>query len=167
MNAQTQKDQSYYTMIAEHQELSARVLRLHSILNQHHCVQHMPTEACILINEMKNIVDTGKAQPGGLETAELDFDDALPFTDPEINTVHDFKIGETVWIPNEFARYKFIVSSNQRFEVTQIVGTDQLKVGHIDNPDIPFTFNQKCFTGHFSHFAKIEDSEHGSFAATG
>ena len=166
MNAQTQ-DQSYYTMIAEHQDISARVLRLHSILNQHHCVQHMPTEACILINEMKNIVDTGKAQPGCLETAELDFDDALPFTDPEINTVHDFKIGETVWIPNEFARYKFIVSSHQRFEVTQIVGTDQLYVCHIDNPDIPFTFNQKCFTGHFSHFAKIEDSEHGSFAATG
>ena len=166
MNAQTQ-DQSYYTMIAEHQELSARVLRLHSILNQHHCVQHMPTEAFILINEMKNIVDTSKAHPDGLETTALNFDDALPFTDPEINTVHDFKIGETVWIPNEFARYKFFVSSHQRFEVTQIVGTDQLYVCHIDNPDIPFTFNQKCFTGHFSHFAKIEDSEHGSFAATG
>ena len=166
MNAQTQ-DQSYYTMIAEHQDISARVLRLHSILNQHHCVQHMPTEACILINEMKNIVETGKAQPGGLETAELDFDDTLPFTDPEINTVHDFQVGDTVWIPDEFARYKFIVSSHQRFEVTQIVGTDQLYVCHIDNPDIPFTFNQKCFTGHFSHFAKIEDSEHGSFAATG
>ena len=166
MNAQTQ-DQSYFKMIAEHQDISARVLRLHTVLNQHPCIQHMPTEACILINEMKNIVDTGKAQPGGLETAELDFDDALPFTDPEINTVHDFKIGETVWIPNEFARYKFIVSSHQRFEVTQIVGTDQLYVCHIDNPDIPFTFNQKCFTGHFSHFAKIEDSEHGSFAATG
>ena len=166
MNAQTQ-DQSYYTMIAEHQDISARVLRLHSILNQHPCIQHMPTEACILINEMKNIVDTGKAQPGGLETAELDFDDALPFTDPEINTVHDFQVGDTVWIPDEFARYKFIVSSHQRFEVTQIVGTDQLYVCHIDNPDIPFTFNQKCFTGHFSHFAKIEDSEHGSFAATG
>ena len=167
MNAQNQKDQSFFTMIAEHQELSARVLHLHSILNQHHCVQHMPTEACILINEMKNIVDTGKAQPGGLETAELDFDDALPFTDPEINTVHDFQVGDTVWIPDVFARYKFIVSSHQRFEVTQIVGTDQLYVCHIDNPDIPFTFNQKCFTGHFSHFAKIEDSEHGSFAATG
>ena len=166
MNAQTQ-DQSYFKMIAEHQDISARVLRLHTVLNQHPCIQHMPTEACILINEMKNIVETGKAQPGGLETAELDFDDALPFTDPEINTVHDFKIGETVWIPNEFARYKFIVSSHQRFEVTQIVGTDQLYVCHIDNPDIPFTFNQKCFTGHFSHFAKIEDSEHGSFAATG
>ena len=166
MNAQTQ-DQSYFKMIAEHQDISARVLRLHTVLNQHPCIQHMPTEACILINEMKNIVDTGKAQPGGLETAELDFDDALPFTDPEINTVHDFKIGETVWIPDEFARYKFIVSSHQRFEVTQIVGTDQLYVCHIDNPDIPFTFNQKCFTGHFSHFAKIEDSEHGSFAATG
>ena len=166
MNAQSQ-DQSYYTMIAEHQELSARVLRLHSILNQHHCVQHMPTEACILVNEMKNIVDTGKAQPGGLETAELDFDVALPFTDPEINTVHDFQVGDTVWIPDEFARYKFIVSSHQRFEVKQIVGTDQLYVCHIDNPDIPFTFNQKCFTGHFSHFAKIEDSEHGSIAATG
>ena len=166
MNAQTQ-DQSYFKMIAEHQDISARALRLHAVLNQHPCIQHMPTEACILINEMKNIVDTGKAQPGGLETAELDFDDALPFTDPEINTVHDFKIGETVWIPNEFARYKFIVSSHQRFEVTQIVGTDQLYVCHIDNPDIPFTFNQKCFTGHFSHFAKIEDSEHGSFAATG
>ena len=166
MNAQSQ-DQSYYTMIAEHQELSARVLRLHSILNQHHCVQHIPTEACILVNEMKNIIDTGKAHPDGLETSALNFDDALPFTDPEINKVHDFKIGETVWIPNEFARYKFIVSSHQRFEVTQIVGTDQLYVCHIDNPDIPFTFNQKCFTGHFSHFAKIEDSEHGSFAATG
>ena len=166
MNAQTQ-DQSYFKMIAEHQDISARALRLHAVLNQHPCIQHMPTEACILINEMKNIVDTGKAQPGGLETAELDFDDALPFTDPEINTVHDFKIGETVWIPNEYARYKFIVSSHQRFEVTQIVGTDQLYVCHIDNPDIPFTFNQKCFTGHFSHFAKIEDSEHGSFAATG
>lgn len=166
MNAQTQ-DQSYFKMIAEHQDISARALRLHAVLNQHPCIQHMPTEACILINEMKNIVDTGKAQPGGLETAELDFDDALPFTDPEINTVHDFKIGEVVWIPDEFARYKFIVSSHQRFEVTQIVGTDQLYVCHIDNPDIPFTFNQKCFTGHFSHFAKIEDSEHGSFAATG
>ena len=166
MNAQTQ-DQSYFKMIAEHQELSARVLRLHSILNQHHCVQHMPTEACILINEMKNIVDTGKAHPDGLETSALNFDDALPFTDPEINTVHDFQVGDTVWIPDEFARYKFIVSSHQRFEVTQIVGTDQLYVCHIDNPDIPFTFNQKCFTGHFSHFAKIEDSEHGSFAATG
>ena len=167
MNAQNQKDQSFFTMIAEHQDISARALRLHAVLNQHPCIQHMPTEACILINEMKNIVDTGKAQPGGLETAELDFDDALPFTDPEINTVHDFKIGETVWIPNEFARYKFIVSSHQRFEVKQIVGTDQLYVCHIDNPDIPFTNNQKCFTGHFSHFAKIEDSEHGSFAATG
>ena len=166
MNAQTQ-DQSYYTMIAEHQDISARVLRLHSILNQHHCVQHMRTEACILINEMKNIVDTGKAHPDGLETTVLNFDDALPFTDPEINTVHDFQVGDTVWIPDEFARYKFIVSSHQRFEVTQIVGTDQLYVCHIDNPDIPFTFNQKCFTGHFSHFAKIEDSEHGSFAATG
>lgn len=166
MNAQTQ-DQSYFKMIAEHQDISARVLRLHAVLNQHPCIQHIPTEACILINEMKNIVDTGKAQPGGLETAELDFDDALPFTDPEINTVHDFKIGEIVWIPDEFARYKFIVSSHQRFEVKQIVGTDQLYVCHIDNPDIPFTFNQKCFTGHFSHFAKIEDSEHGSFAATG
>ena len=30
MNAQTQ-DQSYYTMIAEHQDISARVLRLHRI----------------------------------------------------------------------------------------------------------------------------------------
>ena len=116
---------------------------------------------------MKNIVDTGKAHPDGLETSALNFDDALPFTDPEINTVHDFQVGDTVWIPDEFARYKFIVSSHQRFEVTQIVGTDQLYVCHIDNPDIPFTFNQKCFTGHFSHFAKIEDSEHGSFAATG
>ena len=87
------------------------------------------------------------------------FDDALPFTDPEINTVHDFKIGETVWIPNEFARYKFIVSSHQRFEVTQIVGTDQLYVCHIDNPDIPFTNNQKCFTAHFSHFAKVTGEE--------
>ena len=36
-----------------------------------------------------------------------------------------------------------------------------------EHQDIPFTNNQKCFTGHFSHFAKIEDSEHGSFAATG
>ena len=139
MNAQTQ-DQSYYTMIAEHQDISARVLRLHSILNQH---------------------------PDGLETSALNFDDALPFTDPEINTVHDFQVGDTVWIPDEFARYKFIVSSHQRFEVKQIVGTDQLYVCHIENPDIPFTFNQKCFTGHFSHFAKIEGVDHGSIAATG
>ncbi len=158
MNAQIQ-DQSYFKMIAEHQDISARVLRLHTVLNQYPCIQHMPTEACILINEMKNIVDTGKAQPGGLETAELDFDDALPFTDPEINTVHDFKIGEIVWIPNEFARYKFIVSSHQRFEVTQIVGTDQLYVCHIEDPKIPFTNNQKCFTAHFSHFAKVTGEE--------
>ena len=73
MNAQTQ-DQSYFKMIAEHQDISARVLRLHSILNQHHCVQYMPTEACILINEMKNIVDTGKAHPDGLETSALNFE---------------------------------------------------------------------------------------------
>ena len=79
MNAQTQ-DQSYFKMIAEHQDISARVLRLHTVLNQHPCIQHMPTEACILINEMKNIVDTGKAHPDGLETTVLNFDDALPFT---------------------------------------------------------------------------------------
>lgn len=155
MNAQSQ-DQSFYTMIAEHQEISARALRLHSLLNQHSCVQHMPTEACTIINEMKNIVDTGKAQPGGLETAVLNFDTNLPFTDPEINTVHDFSVGETVWIPDEFARHKFIVSSHQRFEVKQIIGNDQLYVCHIENPDIPFTNNQKCFTAHFSHFAKID-----------
>ncbi|MBC6785704.1 hypothetical protein CKN53_04310 [Acinetobacter baumannii] len=155
MNAQTQ-DQSYFKMIAEHQELSARALRLHEVLNQHACVRHMPTEACTLINEMKNIVETGTAQPGGLESAELDFGSELPFTDPEVATAHDFNIGDTVWMPNEFARYKFIVSSHQRFEVKQIVGTDQLYVCHIDNPKIPFTNNQKCFTAHFSHFAKIE-----------
>ncbi|NNG82815.1 hypothetical protein [Acinetobacter sp. ANC 5378] len=158
MNAQIQ-DQSYFKMIAEHQDISARVLRLHNVLNQHPCIQHMPTEACILINEMKNIVETGTAQPGGLETAELNFDNALPFTDPEINTVHDFKIGDTVWIPSEFARYKFIVSSHQRFEVKQIVGTNQLYVCHIENPKIPFTNNQKCFTAHFSHFAKVTGEE--------
>ena len=107
----------------------------------------------------ENIVDTGKAHPDGLETSALNFDDALPFTDPEINTVHDFQVGDTVWIPDEFARYKFIVSSHQRFEVTQIVGTDQLYVCHIDNPDIPFTNNQKCFTAHFSHFAKVTGEE--------
>ena len=155
MNAQTQ-DQSYYTMIAENQELSARVLRLHSILNQHHCVQHMPTEACILINEMINIVDTGKAHPDGLETTALNFDDALLFMDPEIDTVHDFQVGDTVWIPDEFARYKFIVSSHQRFAVPRLAGTDQLYVYNIDSPKFPFTNNQKCFTAHFSHFAKIE-----------
>ena len=83
MNAQTQ-DQSYFKMIAEHQDISARVLRLHSILNQHHCVQHMPTEACILINEMKNIVMTGNAQPDGIESFDLDFDEnQLPFVDEE------------------------------------------------------------------------------------
>ena len=158
MNAQTQ-DQSYYTMIAEHQELSARVLRLHTVLNQHPCVQHMPTEACILINEMKNIVDTGNAHLDGLETTALNFDDALPFTDPEINTVHDFQVGDTVWIPDEFARYKFLVSRDQRFKVKQLVGTDQLYVCHIEDPKIPFTFNQKCFTGHFSHFAKVTGEE--------
>lgn len=156
MNAQTQKDRSYYTMIAEHQDISARVLRLHTVLNQHPCIQHMPTEACTLINEMKNIVETGKSQPGGLESAELKFDSELPFTDPEVATAHDFKIGDTVWVPDEFARYKFIVSSHQRFEVTQIVGNDQLYVCHIHNPNIPFTNNQKCFTAHFSHFAKFE-----------
>ncbi|HHP4836651.1 hypothetical protein [Acinetobacter baumannii] len=158
MNAQTQ-DQSYFKMIAEHQDISARVLRLHTVLNQHPCIQHMPTEACILINEMKNIVDTGKAQPGGLESAELDFGSELPFTDPEVATAHDFKIGDTVWMPNEFARYKFIVSSHQRFEVKQIVGNDQLYVCHIENPDIPFTRNLKCFTAHFSHFAKVTGEE--------
>ena len=83
MNAQTQ-DQSYFKMIAEHQDISARVLRLHSILNQHHCVQHMPTEACILINEMKNIVMTGNAKPDGIESFDLDFDEnQLPFVDEE------------------------------------------------------------------------------------
>lgn len=155
MNAQIQ-DQSYFKMITEHQDIAARVLRLHAVLNQHPCIQHMPTEACILINEMKNIVETGKAQPGGLETAELDFDSSLPFTDPEVVSVHDFNVGDIVWIPDEFARYKFIVSSHQRFEVKQVVGTDQLYVCHIENPDIPFTNNNKCFTAHFSHFAKFE-----------
>ena len=155
MNAQNLNDQSYFTMIAEHQDISARVLRLHTILNQHPCVKHMPTEACILINEMKNIVDTGKAQPGGLETAELNFDSDLPFTDPEVITAHDFQIGDTVLIFDEFARFKFIVSSHQRFEVKQIVGNDQIYVCHIDDPKFPFTNNQKCFTAHFSHFAKV------------
>ena len=158
MNAQTQ-DQSYFKMIAEHQDISARALRLHAVLNQHPCIQHMPTEACILINEMKNIVDTGKAHLDGLETTALNFDDALPFTDPEINTVHDFQVGDTVWIPDEFARYKFLVSRDQRFKVKQLVGTDQLYVCHIEDPKIPFTFNQKCFTGHFSHFAKVTGEE--------
>lgn len=156
MNTQNQKDQSFFTMIAEHQELSARALRLHEVLNQHACVRHMPTEACTLINEMKNIVETGKSQPGGLESAELNFDSELPFTDPEVATAHDFKIGDTVWVPDEFARYKLIVSSHQRFEVKQIVDTDQLYVCHIEDPKIPFTNNQKCFTAHFSHFAKFE-----------
>lgn len=154
--AQNLKDQSYYTMIAEHQKLAERVLRLHELLDKHPCIQHLPTQACILINEMKNIVMTGHAQPGGLETAELNFDSELPFTDPEFNTAHDFKVGDIVWIFDEFARYKFLVSSHQCFEVTQIIGNEQLYVCHIDNPDIPFTNNQKCFTAHFSHFAKVE-----------
>lgn len=146
-----EKDQSYYTMIAEHQELSARVLHLHGILNQHPCIKHMPTEACILINEMKNIVDTGKVHPN--ESCNVNSD--LPFTNAEIITAHDFEIGDIVWIFDEFARYKFIVSSHQRFEVKQIIDLDQLYVCHIEDLKIPFTNNKKCFTAHFSHFEKI------------
>ena len=72
---------------------------------------------------------------------------------------HLEKVGDTVWIPDEFARYKFIVSSHQRFEVKQLVGTDQLYVCNIDSPKFPFTNNQKCFTAHFSHFAKVTGEE--------
>lgn len=74
MNAQTQ-DQSYFKMVAEHQELAACVLRLHKVINMHPCVKHIPTEACILINEMYNIVMTGKKQPDDIND--------LPFIDPE------------------------------------------------------------------------------------
>lgn len=160
MNAQNQKDQSYYTMIAEHQELSARVLRLHSILNQHHCVQHMPTEACILINEMKNIVMTGNAQPDGIESFDLNFDE-LPFIDPENrpdDAVHSFKVCDVVMVPDLFARYKLKVSSKQRFTIERLIDEDQLYVCCIPDEKLPFTNNETCFTAHYSHFAKVEVS---------
>lgn len=78
MNGQNQEDQSFFNMIAEHQDISECVLRLHSILNKHPCVQYMPTEACIIINQMNNLVRTGKKQPDDIND--------LPFIDPEIQT---------------------------------------------------------------------------------
>lgn len=82
--AQNLQDQSYYTMIAEHQKLAERVLRLHELLDQHPCIQYMPTQACSIINEMKNIVMTGNAQPDGIESFDLEFDEnQLPFVDEE------------------------------------------------------------------------------------
>lgn len=82
--AQNLQDQSYFTMIAEHQKLAERVLRLHELLDQHPCIQYMPTQACSIINEMKNIVMTGNAQPDGIESFDLEFDEnQLPFVDEE------------------------------------------------------------------------------------
>ena len=156
MNAQNLNDESFFNMVAEHQQLAERVLRLHAILNQHPCVEKMPTEACTLINEMKNIVTTGKAQPGGLETAELNFDYELPFTDPEVASYeHNFSEGDTVFVPSEFARHKFKISSKQVFKVEKLIDKDQLYVCCLPHEKFPFTNNEKCFTAHYSHFAKV------------
>ena len=163
MNAQPKQDQSFFNMVEEHQQLAERVLRLHALLNQHPCVEKMPTEACTLINEMKNIVTTGKAQPGGLETANLNFD--LPYTDPEFSSYdHNFTVGDTVWVPSEFARHKLKVSSKQVFKVEKLEGKDQLYVCCVPHEKFPFTNNQKCFTAHYSHFQLIDNKESTSCA---
>ena len=155
MNARNLQDKSFYTMIAEHQKLSERVLRLHQILNQHPCVQHMPTDACSLINEMKNIVMTGEPQPTGIESMHLNFDaSALPWTDPEL--VHDFKVGDIVCVPSRMAQYKFVVNKSQRFEVTELLGPDQLKLQCIcGSYEAWKNYNTEIF-GHYSHFAKVK-----------
>lgn len=158
--AQNLQDQSYFTMIAEHQKLAERVLRLHELLDKHPCIQHMPTLACSIINEMKNIVMTGNAQPDGIESFDLNFDE-LPFIDPENNpddAVHSFKVGDVVMVPDLFARYKLKVSSKQRFTIERLIDEDQLYVCCIPDEKLPFTNNETCFTAHYSHFAKVEVS---------
>ena len=82
MNANILKDESYFKMVAEHQQLAERVLRLHDLLNLHPCIAKMPTEACTLINEMKCIVETGVTPPENLLSEAFNFDE-LPFIDAE------------------------------------------------------------------------------------
>lgn len=150
------QDQSFLIMLNEHQMLSERALRLHEILNNHTCVQHLPTEACTLINEMKNIVNTGAAQPQSIESLYLNFDpNQLPFIDSEQSRHHDFKVGEIVLVPSRLAQHKFIVSGKQRFKIHSLLGTDQLMLKcECGSTDAWKGFNLEII-GHFSHFIKI------------
>lgn len=149
-------DKSYFTMVDEHQKLSERVLRLHTLLDQHSCIQHLPTEACTIINEMSNIVNTGTAQPQSLESLYLDFDsNQLPFIDSEQSRHHDFKVGEIVRIPSKLGQYKFVVSGKQRFRIMELLGTDRLQLKcECGSIEAWGSFNTEI-TGHFSHFIRV------------
>lgn len=155
----THQDQSYFTMLNEHQMLSERALRLHEILNNHLCVQHLPTEACAIINEMKNIVNTGATQPQSIESLYLDFDhNQLPFIDSEKSRHHDFKVGELVRVPSRLAQHKFVVNAKQRFKVHALIGRDQLMLKcECGSSEAWKGFNLEII-GHFSHFIKIKEN---------
>ncbi len=146
MNAPITQDPSYFQMIAEHQQLSERVLRLEELLSDKKYTEVLPAVVHSLIKQMKDIVITGS-----------DLSNELPFIDPETPQIlaHEFKIGDIVNVPSRMAQHKFIVSSKQCFIVERLIGAEQLKLRCVcGQTDAWKGFNLEI-TGHYSHFANL------------
>lgn len=154
MNTQVQ-DPSYFKMVAEHQQLSERVLRLEELLSDKKYNEILPAAVHNLMKQMKDIVITGSVQPVAANT-QL-YPNNLPFIDPEPpqNVVHEFEVGDMVYVPSRMAQHKFIVSSKQRFIVERLIGAEQLQLKCVCGLGEAWKGFNLEITGHYSHFENL------------
>ena len=149
-------DASYFQifsekMLVEHQQLSERVLRLDQLLSDKKYTEVLPAAVHSLMQQMKNIVTTGTIQSD--RDQEQFNPNELPFIDLE--TAHEFSVGDIVYVPSRQAQHKFIVSSKQRFMVERLIGAEQLQLKCICSQENAWKGLNLEITGHYSHFANL------------
>lgn len=70
----------------------------------------------------------------------------LPLSGMEMK-MHDFKVGDEVAVPSEFAQYKLHVEAGEVFIVDKKIGAELL---HVSN-------DERSLEAHFSHFAHVKN----------